>query len=167
MKKLNLLFCLLRRIFRKIKIFRNSFLFLIRLKNWKGLFCSLCNFIGSHRYQNWKNFKTYKNTTICLTQLSKNHTRIYKQVDVSLQVLKIFQFGYRWLPMKLHKEQNEPFQFLIGSKIKRINIDNWPFFWIDDINFCNIEISLKNNFLSRSEERRVGKECRSRWSPYH
>ena len=22
-------------------------------------------------------------------------------------------------------------------------------------------------FLCRSEERRVGKECRSRWSPYH
>ena len=22
-------------------------------------------------------------------------------------------------------------------------------------------------FVSRSEERRVGKECRSRWSPYH
>src|SRR2546429_4739156 len=24
-----------------------------------------------------------------------------------------------------------------------------------------------NNFSLRSEERRVGKECRSRWSPYH
>ena len=24
-----------------------------------------------------------------------------------------------------------------------------------------------NNLVSRSEERRVGKECRSRWSPYH
>src|ERR1043166_6489701 len=24
-----------------------------------------------------------------------------------------------------------------------------------------------NNFIIRSEERRVGKECRSRWSPYH
>ena len=23
------------------------------------------------------------------------------------------------------------------------------------------------NILARSEERRVGKECRSRWSPYH
>src|SRR2546426_9252769 len=23
------------------------------------------------------------------------------------------------------------------------------------------------NFVNRSEERRVGKECRSRWSPYH
>src|ERR1035437_9680075 len=25
----------------------------------------------------------------------------------------------------------------------------------------------KRSFLARSEERRVGKECRSRWSPYH
>ena len=25
----------------------------------------------------------------------------------------------------------------------------------------------ENNFYGRSEERRVGKECRSRWSPYH
>ena len=24
-----------------------------------------------------------------------------------------------------------------------------------------------NEYSSRSEERRVGKECRSRWSPYH
>ena len=23
------------------------------------------------------------------------------------------------------------------------------------------------NYIARSEERRVGKECRSRWSPYH
>ena len=23
------------------------------------------------------------------------------------------------------------------------------------------------NWITRSEERRVGKECRSRWSPYH
>ena len=27
--------------------------------------------------------------------------------------------------------------------------------------------TLSNTSLSRSEERRVGKECRSRWSPYH
>ena len=26
---------------------------------------------------------------------------------------------------------------------------------------------LFENFEERSEERRVGKECRSRWSPYH
>ena len=27
--------------------------------------------------------------------------------------------------------------------------------------------SRKKLYFSRSEERRVGKECRSRWSPYH
>ena len=26
---------------------------------------------------------------------------------------------------------------------------------------------LNHTYISRSEERRVGKECRSRWSPYH
>ena len=25
----------------------------------------------------------------------------------------------------------------------------------------------QDTFIKRSEERRVGKECRSRWSPYH
>ena len=32
-----------------------------------------------------------------------------------------------------------------------------------------MEIEINGYFLSaeRSEERRVGKECRSRWSPYH
>ena len=31
------------------------------------------------------------------------------------------------------------------------------------------EFDIKNHTLcyTRSEERRVGKECRSRWSPYH
>ena len=28
-------------------------------------------------------------------------------------------------------------------------------------------ISVTSSVLQRSEERRVGKECRSRWSPYH
>ena len=29
------------------------------------------------------------------------------------------------------------------------------------------EIKAAGDSTSRSEERRVGKECRSRWSPYH
>ena len=31
----------------------------------------------------------------------------------------------------------------------------------------NGELVVKAKLSSRSEERRVGKECRSRWSPYH
>src|ERR1039457_3022927 len=30
-----------------------------------------------------------------------------------------------------------------------------------------IQALVTSNFFDRSEERRVGKECRSRWSPYH
>mgnify|MGYP000400753613 CR=1 FL=1 len=30
-----------------------------------------------------------------------------------------------------------------------------------------VEIEVSSDDLIRSEERRVGKECRSRWSPYH
>ena len=29
------------------------------------------------------------------------------------------------------------------------------------------QLATRQFFLDRSEERRVGKECRSRWSPYH
>ena len=32
---------------------------------------------------------------------------------------------------------------------------------------CNILCGIGGAGLFRSEERRVGKECRSRWSPYH
>src|SRR5216683_2488992 len=32
---------------------------------------------------------------------------------------------------------------------------------------ARVEVRLKEQPASRSEERRVGKECRSRWSPYH
>ena len=32
----------------------------------------------------------------------------------------------------------------------------------------NIQVGAENMYFEeRSEERRVGKECRSRWSPYH
>src|SRR2546429_4508439 len=53
-----------------------------------------------------------------------------------------------------------------GSKIKGIRlVDGADGHNVD----CKTELGsmlLKSEFL-RSEERRVGKECRSRWSPYH
>ena len=38
----------------------------------------------------------------------------------------------------------------------------------DDANLREVtQRSLEKERYVRSEERRVGKECRSRWSPYH
>ena len=47
--------------------------------------------------------------------------------------------------------------FIIGLGIKDMFSKNLVGFW------ANTE-TIK---VKRSEERRVGKECRSRWSPYH
>ena len=30
-----------------------------------------------------------------------------------------------------------------------------------------VKLNVRGGAIDRSEERRVGKECRSRWSPYH
>ena len=35
------------------------------------------------------------------------------------------------------------------------------------LNVCIYRIPVGLSVVRRSEERRVGKECRSRWSPYH
>ena len=45
-------------------------------------------------------------------------------------------------------------------------IRHQPRAWIRSLTNIDALRSALNNFL-RSEERRVGKECRSRWSPYH
>ena len=51
-----------------------------------------------------------------------------------------------------------------SAKAEIVKIPFEPFLLRTDNNLpSTIEIEL----LTRSEERRVGKECRSRWSPYH
>ena len=39
--------------------------------------------------------------------------------------------------------------------------------WGDYNGNAKVKTISINDVSSRSEERRVGKECRSRWSPYH
>ena len=68
--------------------------------------------------------------------------------------------------MKAHDENNnvlidEDYGAAFGKEIKgHYGADS---LMAKDIN----NYLLKNNNELRSEERRVGKECRSRWSPYH
>src|SRR2546430_12217130 len=58
-----------------------------------------------------------------------------------------------------------PGQGLINAFLKTFSFGYLgPYTWLDDAHLALPSIM----FLSiRSEERRVGKECRSRWSPYH
>ena len=50
-----------------------------------------------------------------------------------------------------------------------VNVDGTPLDGRDDAAARGVTLIPQGNGLAgaRSEERRVGKECRSRWSPYH
>ena len=57
------------------------------------------------------------------------------------------------------------------KSVLRQDYSNWEMIIVDD---CSTSweqlqqyVSALNDPRIRSEERRVGKECRSRWSPYH
>ena len=52
----------------------------------------------------------------------------------------------------------------LAPKITKRNIFGPDAFWED---FVMRHFILPEGEDDRSEERRVGKECRSRWSPYH
>ena len=64
---------------------------------------------------------------------------------------------------------------LIPLSLILLGLAVWAFFWaVKNDQFDDLEgpahrilFDEDENDLSRSEERRVGKECRSRWSPYH
>ena len=44
----------------------------------------------------------------------------------------------------------------------------WNMGWMHDtLAYMSLDSVFRSYHSSRSEERRVGKECRSRWSPYH
>ena len=53
-------------------------------------------------------------------------------------------------------------KFAIGAIVKHRFLDFRGVIFDVDPEFNNTE-----EWYQRSEERRVGKECRSRWSPYH
>ena len=69
--------------------------------------------------------------------------------------------------LQQHLDQYQPVEYyLIDSKGSYLFLDqfNRPSFFL-----LNDDEDMDNYFqmANRSEERRVGKECRSRWSPYH
>ena len=45
--------------------------------------------------------------------------------------------------------------------------NNAYYTWVSEIMLQQTRVEAVKPYFRRSEERRVGKECRSRWSPYH
>ena len=74
-------------------------------------------------------------------------------IAVMLAIISSFTFG---------EEDVKPFKLIISENMLEKK-DN-----LIEINTASKEDMVSQGIgIGRSEERRVGKECRSRWSPYH
>ena len=71
---------------------------------------------------------------------------------------ELLRFAY-----KLTADREEANDLLQETSLKALDNEDK---YIPDTNFKGWMYTIMRNIF-RSEERRVGKECRSRWSPYH
>ena len=55
----------------------------------------------------------------------------------------------------------------IINRLEALDLSQYPYFEIKELIRDLGKVGFIIFTLHRSEERRVGKECRSRWSPYH
>ena len=77
--------------------------------------------------------------------------------EMEINIMKVLIFTTR----QLCYNSGYYFAHRIGEEIEKLGIE---------CEYCEIPenaIPSAGTQIARSEERRVGKECRSRWSPYH
>ena len=70
--------------------------------------------------------------------------------------------GGLYVPKSLKKYSTEEL-----SELKNLNYNELSTEIISQFSADFISREELSSLINRSEERRVGKECRSRWSPYH
>src|SRR3712207_9517207 len=69
--------------------------------------------------------------------------------------------AYKWAPMTANTKL-----LRINIRVGRTGALN-PWAQLEPVEVGGVTVSTATLHNERSEERRVGKECRSRWSPYH
>src|SRR2546422_6805988 len=112
-----------------------------------------------------------------------------ERVAITTSLGKLLDWCTQQHATDLHAQADHSFAYRVDGKLQRIPHDQFPaptneeimrilgqaftssiFQRIEkqhemDLSFVCEKVRYRANF--RSEERRVGKECRSRWSPYH
>ena len=113
---------------------------------WKGFHTGEWRHLVNVRNFIQKNYTPYTGDEKFLAPISEKTKKVwYRSHELILQELKEGILGVET-------------DFVSG-------IDNFAPGYIDREN--EVIVGLQTDAPLRSEERRVGKECRSRWSPYH
>ena len=91
---------------------------------------------------------------------------ILRRAGHDVDHIRLPDFGARW-PW-LAKALTLPIRVLLYlPTVRRLRRGRYDVIHIHWVPRGLIGLLTGRPFLVRSEERRVGKECRSRWSPYH
>ena len=139
---------------------------------------SLAISINSLEKQKEKISDKYKEKEQTKNKLGEDKDKLYNEIAVLENKIKKEEKKYDVLEeeiAKLSKDikvSNQEISSLEG-KLKKQE-ENFRkrlrvFYMNSQMGYIELLLSAVdvNDFLLRSEERRVGKECRSRWSPYH
>src|SRR5256885_8648877 len=98
---------------------------------------------------------------VCFFFQAEDGIRDYKVTGVQTCALPICADTQVLFSTDLH------FYYPVASA-RSHSLGYWPGTWaLSPGDLAEIRLELTIVFGKRSEERRVGKECRSRWSPYH
>ena len=86
-------------------------------------------------------------------------------------LLKLFTFVLciTGIQNALLAQEQTPLNQVVNTLKERISLSGYAQlgYTYDDAANPDNTFDIKRIIFMRSEERRVGKECRSRWSPYH
>ena len=104
-----------------------------------------------------------------LHHLIQNTNKVSIESTVLDRDLKIgMEASQRSSDQKIRENARKIYSDVFPSDKIKLNLKSWTYVFLGV--FLTIifrKISTPTSFDGRSEERRVGKECRSRWSPYH
>ena len=100
-----------------------------------------------------------------LLEFERKKAEIITLVDNDITMVNKNCLVSRWADgwIDTYRADREPKYRKAQAKHLKMFIDQYGSYRLRDIEQRTIQMYI----LLRSEERRVGKECRSRWSPYH
>ena len=102
------------------------------------------------------------NAFVCNSKIPGGWTDKVSYIFILLKEIEKQKKKEEWAKLSINQKLEEVLnQWQILIKFKEIAFD------INNTEFKKYLMEHLKNGNERSEERRVGKECRSRWSPYH
>ena len=111
--------------------------------------------IFSETLNNWKYIVGDVLFKVCYPKSFQNSNKLGASC-LLIMVKRGHEVDMEYSKKQILDKMNNYFGYSVVEKLKLISFDD------DQTNFKKTKINH-----DRSEERRVGKECRSRWSPYH